>query len=417
MNESLLSAKKILQAHNSKTGLKPSLVNRSPGRVEVMGRHLDYMVEKVVTFSTEQAIWLSFAPNNSGRITAYSEQWGPTSCISITLDKIRSDSFNLRGYTSKEKMIYAILRIFFEDYNVIPSGGDIYIDSDIPTAAGVSSSAAYGCALVELCNQIMLNGKLSRMTVAKIEQKAEHLCGSNVGLLDQIGCLEGREGHVIRFDPHTGEIKLIPWPKDIGAAVLFTGCPRKLGETCYGDRRIESENALHITRKYLGQDDLLLRNITDDNAVMLNPDLTPMHIRRYRHLRSEILRVSSFWKWLKDDYYRTEGECDRDKFANMVFASHLSITNDYEVGHISNSIAVQAASKIDKNLGAALMGAGCGGSNVGFFKKNEEDSLEQKAAEWLSSYCEHIGSVERIPIQEPLVLVTSPSNGLETFHV
>jgi galactokinase len=191
------------------------------------------------------------------------------------------------------------------------------VTSEVPAKAGISSSAALLVAVAVGLRPDM-DGKEAALACQRAEQKAT---GVHVGVMDQFASALGRRGHAMLLDCTTLEYQAVPFPDELGIAVVDSGEHRALADTPYNERRREAE--------------------------AFDP-------KRRRHVDSEIARVHAFVYAL--------GRRDFNELGRLLKQSHESLRDDFEVSTPTVDALVEKAWSIAGCYGARIMGAGFGGS-------------------------------------------------------
>lgn len=209
----------------------------------------------------------------------------------------------------------AYLRAAGEELGAPPQA--VTVESQVPAAAGVSSSAALLVALaVGLRPDI--DGKQAALACQRAEQKAT---GVQVGVMDQFASALGRRGHALLLDCATLEYTAVPFPEELVIVVIDSGEHRALAETPYNLRRHEAESGFP---------------------------------KRRRHVESEIARVHSFVDAMRHH--------ELDRMGGLLCESHRSLRDDFEVSTPTVDALVELARAQRGCRGARIMGAGFGGS-------------------------------------------------------
>jgi galactokinase len=193
----------------------------------------------------------------------------------------------------------------------------VTVTSQVPPAAGISSSAALLVAVAAGLRPDM-DGRQAALACQRAEQNAT---GVQVGVMDQFTSALGRQGHALLLDCATLEYQEVPFPDELAIAVIDSGEHRSLAATPYNQRRREAEAG---------------------------------HPKRRRHVDSEIARVHSFVAALKGRDFRELGR--------LLKESHESLRDDFEVSTPTVNALVAKAWGTAGCYGARIMGAGFGGS-------------------------------------------------------
>jgi len=321
-------------------GREPDGVWRAPGRVNLIGEHTDYNDGLVLPIALPRQIMLAAAARDDGVLRLRSRQ--DEEYAELALDALAPGS--VEGWTSYPAGAAWVLRA--AGYPI--GGADVLVDSDLPTGAGLSSSAALLCAtataLLDLAGVRVEPGQ-----VARLAQRAENdFAGAPVGLMDQMASMCCTAGHALFFDVAAMSVAQVPFdPVAAGLRLLVVDvrAPHRLVDSEYADRRAACELAAVL----LGVPSL--RSVTDlDAALATLPD--DVLRRRVRHVVSEIARVSEAVELLLHGRLR--------EVAPLFTASHASMRDDFEITVPELDVAVDVALE-NGALGARMTGGGFGG--------------------------------------------------------
>ena len=218
----------------------------------------------------------------------------------------------------------AYVRAIGEELGAEPQA--VKVSSEVPPAAGISSSAALLVAVAVGLSPEM-DGKKAALACQRAEQRAT---GVQVGVMDQFTAALGRRGHALLLDCTTLEYQEVPFPNELAIAVIDSGEHRSLAATPYNQRRREAEAG--------------------------DP-------KRRRHVDSEIARVHSFVDALR--------RRDFDELGRLLKQSHESLRDDFEVSTPTVDALVERAWSIAGCYGARIMGAGFGGSILALVERSQ----------------------------------------------
>lgn len=308
-----------------------ALLWRAPGRVNVIGEHVDYVGGVVLPFACDLDVLLGTEPL-TGRVEL------------ISLDAAGEVAFDLDGDVPVEgwgRYAGGVLRALREA-GIQARGFRGVVSSRVPVGAGLSSSAAL--------EAVLALGFCDRPPPAAVLRRAEHLAvGVPCGLMDQVAVLEARAGHAIRLDCADERWEHVPIGDGIGFVVMDTGTRRALEDGRYAARRREAERAIAEAERTGATGDP--RRL--DAAAVRRLRLPEPLGRRLRHLVTEHVRTLEAVEVLRDGDARSLGE--------LVGESHASLRYDFEVSAPELDTAVEAASSIPGCTGARLVGAGFAG--------------------------------------------------------
>lgn len=325
----------------------------SPGRVNLLGEHVDYNQGMVLPIAIDRFVRLAARPRADDLVTI--ESLDLKSRLQFRLEdldqRVDAQGKALAGWALYPAGVAWALR----DGGLEVRGLDAVLASDLPIGAGLSSSAALELAFA-LAWQAAGGWQLERMALAQLCQRAENAyAGVACGLMDQFACAHGVARHALYFDTRSLQWQPLPMPPDSAVVIADSGMRRQLAASGYNQRRAECEQAVSLLRTRLPD----LRSLRDLNAAQLDEygDCLPPEIRkRARHVVEEIARVQQACFCLVQD--------DAAGFGRLMAAGHASLRDLFEVSLPELDGLVEAALSIEGCHGARLTGAGFGGCTV-----------------------------------------------------
>lgn len=304
---------------------------RAPGRVNLIGEHTDYNDGFVMPVAIHLSTWVAITPRQDGKFVVHSGNFSQTAEFG-TADVAWS------------RYVFGVVRVLKRmEYPI--GGANLLIYSDLPIGAGLSSSAALevavGCALLRMSE---IEPDLTAL--AQVCQRAEHeFAGVRCGIMDQMIACRGRHQHVLMLDTRSLETELLPLPGNVRVVVCNTMVKHDLAAGEYNNRRSECETAARM----LGRS---LRDVT-----LADLDSLPEKIfRRARHVVAENAHVGFAAAALRSN--------NLDEFGRLMYESHRSLRDDYEVSCRELDLMVEIASSLDGVYGARMTGGGFGGCTV-----------------------------------------------------
>lgn len=339
----------------------------SPGRVNLLGEHVDYNDGLVLPAAIERSITIHFSRRNDSIIKLHATDYGQSCEISLfDLDsKIDNTGEPLPDWAYYPAGVVWILQQ--RGYDV--QGFEASYHSDIPIGAGLSSSAAVEVGFAVAC-QALGGWEMDRPTLARFCQQAEiHYVGVKCGLMDQFACANGVKDHAILLDTRSLEAKPVPLPKDTTLVIADSMIRRSLRNSAYNERRKDCEAAVAFFHSL----NPTVKALRDVSPAMLHShadQLPPQVFRHARHVVEEIERVNQAIVFLE--------EGDAKKFGELMFATHRSLRDNYEVSCPELDTLVELAGGIEGCLGARLTGAGFGGCTVNLVEEDQADAFIKK---------------------------------------
>ena len=333
--------------------VKANITAAAPGRVNLIGEHIDYCDGFVMPFAIDRYIVIAGRANGTrqARISsAISEEI-------VTLDLTQLQEVSEPKWTN---YLRGVIRGFQDRGHQIP-GFDAYILSSVPGGAGLSSSAALECATATFLEGL-LDTVLDTKEKALLCQKAEHdFAHVPCGIMDQFASAFGKPNRLVLIDCQTGEPELVPFENpDFTVLISNTMVHHELSDGGYAIRRKHTEDGLAIIGKSSWRD-----VSTEDVESHWNSLGEPIN-RRACHVVGEISRTISAAAALAQNDFEALGP--------LMAASHDSLRNDFEVSCKELDILVEIARAIGRDggvIGARMTGGGFGGSTVTLCESNK----------------------------------------------
>ncbi len=365
-------------------GYEPSGLWSAPGRVNLIGEHTDYNEGFVLPFAINRRTIVALGLRDDGVARVASSFAAEVAEIELAaLSPERLD-----GWAAYPLGVAWALGELGADLAAVP-GFDIYIESDVPVGAGLSSSAAIESSVGLALNDVWQLG-FDRQTLARAGQLAENKAvGAPTGIMDQSASLLGAKDSAVFLDCRSLESRIIPLGFDTaGLALLImdTGVSHAHATGGYAERRASCE----LGARTLGVSSL--RDLTVDDLPRARDLLDDVTFRRVRHVITENQRVLDTVAALETDGPRAIGD--------LLDASHRSMRDDFEISIPELDLAVETAVE-NGALGARMTGGGFGGAAIALVAF-EDVSRVQVAID--GAFAEHAMSV-------PETFVVVPSEG------
>jgi len=331
----------------------PDLVVHSPGRVNLLGEHVDYndglelpaAVDRTVTFLVKRRT------DSLLRLHAIDLDQHIDLNLEQTAEKIDSAGAPLAGWARYPAGVAWALQ--HAGYEV--NGAEVAYSSNLPVGAGLSSSAAVEVGMAVVW-QALADWNMDRLTLARLCQKAENeYVGVNCGLMDQFACANGVAGHAVLLDTRSLDWRAVPLPPDVVIVIADSGIRRSLTNSAYNQRRADCETAVRILKKHLPEI-RALRDVTPDQFDRYTPEM-PYEVRMHaRHVVEEIARVERALDNLAAG--------DAVGFGRLMLDCHASLRDLFQVSIPELDTLVEVAAGLPGCYGARLTGAGFGGCTV-----------------------------------------------------
>lgn len=361
------AADRAAQLFEEAFGYAPDGVWSAPGRVNIIGEHVDYQDGLCLPMAISHRCFAAAArtPTNLLRLRSAQDE---------TVLDIDARELTPETVTGWPAYVAGVLWALGSRISGASTRGmDIMIDGQVPLGAGLSSSAALECAAAEAIEDLLTlgTGPLDRVRAA-ITAETE-FAGASTGGLDQSASVLSSEGHALYLDCRDFSTRPVPWDlASQGLALLITDTRAEHSHVDgeYTARRADSEAAAQMLGVPTLRDadpaqlpELLAR--IDDEVVR----------RRARHVITEIQRVREFDALLADGTVREHVA----ELGALLNASHDSLREDYEVTVPHLDVAVEAARSAGA-LGARMTGGGFGGSTIALVEAEQAQTVATEIA-------------------------------------
>ena len=358
----------------------------APGRVNLIGEHTDYNEGFVLPMAIDRATFVAGAVRDDRRVRVHSVNFNESAEFDLDVEERGRRGLWL-------DYVEGVARELEKRGALGLRGADLMIASDVPLGAGLSSSAALevstGFALLSLSG-IEIDAK----GLALAAQSAEHnFVGAQVGIMDQFTAVMGRRGCALLIDCRSLETTQIPLPaSETLIAICDTRVKHKLASSEYNTRRRECERGVEILREWLPEV-RALRDVSVKDFERYENRLPEPVRRRCRHIVTENARTLHAAEALREG--RTE------EMGRLMFLSHNSLRDDYEVSCAELDTMVEIASDVKGVMGARMTGGGFGGCTVNLV---EREALNEFRKKIMSGYKRETGL-------EPFIYIAEASDG------
>lgn len=364
-----------------------ALVVKSPGRINLIGEHIDYNHGFVLPAAIDKFIEVAIGKRSDGAIHMVALDLGETIIVPIhnlaphatqwvnyiigvvdqVLNRMQPATNNFidtKNTLARTKMLKSI------NENDLAAGFNICIQGNIPLGAGLSSSAALECAVLFAMNELY-NISLTKMQMALMAQTAEHkFAGLHCGLMDMFASLHGQKNKAILLDCDSLAFTYYPLVlKDYSIVLFDTQIKHALASSEYNTRRLECEQGLKlIQEKYP-----TVKTFRDISLEQVEACLTSNNVsgskvyQRCKYVVQEIARVQLAVQDLEKG--------DLKSFGKKMYATHEGLSKLYEVSCPELDFLVETVSKNENVLGARMMGGGFGGCTINIIKTSAVEEI------------------------------------------
>jgi galactokinase len=344
---------------------EPQHIFLSPGRINIIGEHVDYNHGFVLPAAINK--YICFAISESGS----------SQCSLIAKDINDGYKFDINDELHPTEKMWAnyILGVLrqLQLMSLPLQGFNVVFSSTIPMGAGLSSSAALECGIGYAMNKMFTLG-LSKENIARIGQKAEHtFAGVNCGIMDQFASVFGKKNQVIKLDCDSLEHEYHKADfKKYSLLLLDSNVKHTHLTSGYNTRRREVEQGLAIIREHFPEV-RTFRDCTETQVLALKDKLGDTVFRRCHFVIREIQRVLDAVSALEDS--------DFNRLGRLMAETHDGLSREYEVSCDEIDFLVDAALAQKTVLGARMMGGGFGGCSINLVEKGSENALIETISE------------------------------------
>ncbi len=365
-----------------------ALVFRAPGRVNLIGEHTDYNDGFVMPAAIDFYTWIAAAPRSDPVLEAYSDRFRES--VTLSLDALQGPP--RRHWSDFIRGVAATLQA--AGYAL--SGANLLIHGDVPLGAGLSSSAFLETATA-LALASVSGIAVPRLELVKLCQSAEHnYVGTRCGIMDQFIASFGVAGHALMLDCRSLEYRLFRIPENLSLVICNSMVRHELATGEYNRRRADCETGVRILQDHLPRI-RALRDVTIEELERLRKFLSERVYRRCRHVITENDRVLAAAEALNDEKI--------DRFGELMYRSHASMRDDYEISCKELDRLVDLASSFPGVYGARMTGGGFGGCTINLVPAENSAEFKKYIAQ---TYSAATGIV-------PDVYICKPSQGADTW--
>lgn len=337
----------------------------SPGRINLIGEHIDYNGGYVFPCAITQGTYGVARKREDNKVRCYSLNFPNFGPIEFDLEEIIYNAAD-----EWVEYVKGMVQFIMEEGHIIDKGFDLAIYGNIPNGAGLSSSASLEM-LVGVMLEDLYDLDIHRLDLVKIGKKVENeIIGVNSGIMDQFAIAMGQKDMAMYLNTDNLDYEMVPADfKENVILIMNTNKRRELAGSKYNERLEECERALHILQEEV--DIQTLGELTINQFEELKDLLTDETLlQRARHVVYENARVSETVEVLKLG--------DLNHFGELLTASHMSLKEDYDITGAELDALVDAALNQEGVLGARMTGAGMGGCAIALVDKKKVDLVIEK---------------------------------------
>ena len=357
------------EAYRERFGSAPDHIVRAPGWVNLIGEHVDYAGLPVFPMALQYAVQVAVRPRDDQLVRVATSDPGYEPKEFELGPEIAPFPDGDWGNYVKAAAVAAASRYGAE------RGADLYIDSKVPVAAGLSSSSALVVAVLKSLLDVS-EIEVDPIELAAVAADAEQYVGTRGGGMDQAISVCASEGCAARIEFNPVRVTPVPVPNDWRFVVADTGVQaHKSGNAkqTYNSRRAAVEESVERVGELLGlpEGERTYTRLLSEYSVpeLLEPAaevLDDRLLRRFRHVVTEAERTRLAEAAMRDN--------DAATFGMLMNGSHESLREDFEVSGPELDRLVSLARGAGA-IGARLTGAGMGGCMVALCTPDRVDSV------------------------------------------
>lgn len=342
----------------------------SPGRVNLIGEHIDYLGGHVFPSAINLGIYGYVTKRQDNLLRLYSLNQTAQGLIEVSIDALHYDE--MHGWANYAIGMVAALKERVQ----LKHGFNIVINGNLPNGAGLSSSASLEVLIGTIVYE-ELKHEYDMKNLVQIAQSVENnFIGVNCGIMDQFAVGMGKQDHAIFLNTNTLEYDLVPLKlREYTLVISNTNKRRSLTESKYNERREQCDKGLKRLQKK-GIKINQLCELSDADYHTIKGYLYDTKIRkRVRHAISENERTKESVKALKNN--------DLKMFGRLMNESHNSLRDDFEVSCKELDVMVDSFRKHGA-IGSRMTGAGFGGCTISLVKTEHlEDTLDAVSKDYI----------------------------------
>ena len=341
---------------------KPDHIFFSPGRVNLIGEHIDYNGGKVMPCAISLGTYLAVS-KNTDKVFRFQ-------CLNFpeSAELHLQNSYTKSGKEWFNYPLGILDQILSLGHSV--SGLDMLFVGNLPIGAGLSSSASIEVLMAYAVDQ-MFQLNISKIEIALLSKKVENeFIGVNCGIMDQFAVTFGEKNKAILLDCDSLNYELLPFDTgNYSLVIINTNKTRSLADSKYNERFAQCGAALKALKREIDAKNLCdidMQTFQTGKHLINDPVLE----KRALHVISENLRVKKATEVLKENKL--------EEFGQLMYQSHQSLKELYEVSGMELDTIVEFCKGYSNCLGARMTGAGFGGCAIALVDKQSMDDFAMR---------------------------------------
>ena len=369
-----------VQVYQTRFGAAPEWVVAAPGRVNLIGEHIDYNDGFVMPMAIDRYVVMAGGKCDCSAANLYSVNLDDAAAVPLDATS-RPQGMHWTNY------VRGVIALCAAKGHEVP-GFNAVVNSSVPTGGGLSSSAALEVATATLI-ELAVGFTMEPVEKALLCQKAEHeFAGVPCGIMDQFSSVLCQQNHVLLLDCRSETFEQVPFTnEDVSVLITNSGVKHELAGGEYAARRKQCEDAA------LALQTKSLRDVTLTDLLKQKDSMDKVVFQRAHHVITEIARTTAAAEALKTDQW--------DRLGQLMYESHESLSTDFEVSCKELDLLVRLARATDGVIGSRMTGGGFGGCTVSLVKT---DQLDDVCAALAAGYSAETNI-------QPVMFATNPSQG------
>ncbi|MGH7553033.1 MAG: galactokinase [Longimicrobiales bacterium] len=352
------AAERAASALREALGRDGMLLARAPGRVNLIGEHVDYNGGYVLPVAIDRDVAVAASQRDDGVLRVLATDLGEITTIQLAdllVDRRDRATLVPQGWSDYVRGVAAVLI----EEGIELRGADLSIAGDVPPGVGLSSSAALEVACAHSFLELA-GATLPPERIATLCRRAEvEWAGVSCGIMDQFIAVLGRAEHALFLDCRSLAYEHVRIPAGVRLVATYSGIRRGLQDSAFNQRVRECREAAQL----LGVGEL--RDVSPDYFATKEAELPEPMRRRARHVVLEIERTCQAAQALR--------EGDAARVGELMIASHAGLRDDYQVSTTDLEALVESALRLDGVLGSRISGAGFGGCTITLVEESAVD--------------------------------------------
>ncbi|MDT0605626.1 galactokinase [Croceitalea rosinachiae] len=344
--------------------VEADVIIESPGRINLIGEHIDYNGGLVLPAAIDKKVTLYFKKSSAEISEIYSKSYDDN--FVIDLNKIEISDKEWHNY------FLGVIHFIQQSYPDSIENFDCVIESDLPIGSGVSSSAALECGIAKGLSELFEISLPDDQIITMSRDAEHHFVGTKCGIMDQFAVVMGKKNKLLLLNCDDLNFEYVTADIDPYKIVLLnTNVSHNLATSEYNLRRNECEFGLKLIQEAYPEY-ATLASVPISLIQELKNKLNNITYKRISYVIEENNRTVNASKALIDG--------NIEEFANYLFQSHKGLKEKYEVSCKELDFLVDFSKDFNGVIGARMMGGGFGGCTINLVHQSKVEDFIKKAS-------------------------------------